>query len=202
MTKTKKNILSKPALRRKKPTRILKKTSEVNAFNKELLIKLYREMLLIRRFEEKAGQLYGMGLIQGFCHLYIGQEAVVTGMQMAAKEGDQVVIATGKEAWRKARPTSAGLKTLKPIPPKSTLPSATATTAPTAAIQSGKPGGRVSASRSPVIIILPSEMVEGFPETKQKNRSVRMLTTVHVNRRAKALSPNCHTLNRHTGARA
>ena len=51
----------------------------------------YREMLLIRRFEEKAGQLYGMGLIGGFCHLYIGQEAVVVGMQMAIKEGDQVI---------------------------------------------------------------------------------------------------------------
>ena len=48
-------------------------------------------MLLIRRFEEKAGQLYGMGLIGGFCHLYIGQEAVVVGMQMALKEGDQVI---------------------------------------------------------------------------------------------------------------
>jgi pyruvate dehydrogenase E1 component alpha subunit len=48
-------------------------------------------MLLIRRFEEKAGQMYGMGLIGGFCHLYIGQEAVVVGMQMASKEGDQVV---------------------------------------------------------------------------------------------------------------
>jgi hypothetical protein len=48
-------------------------------------------MLLIRRFEEKAGQLYGMGLIGGFCHLYIGQEAVVVGMQMAIKEGDQVI---------------------------------------------------------------------------------------------------------------
>jgi pyruvate dehydrogenase E1 component alpha subunit len=48
-------------------------------------------MLLIRRFEEKAGQLYGMGLIGGFCHLYIGQEAVVVGMQMAAIEGDQVI---------------------------------------------------------------------------------------------------------------
>src|SRR5258708_39738717 len=48
-------------------------------------------MLLIRRFEEKAGQLYGMGLIGGFCHLYIGQEAVVIGMQMAIKEGDQVI---------------------------------------------------------------------------------------------------------------
>src|SRR5690349_6596020 len=51
----------------------------------------YKEMLLIRRFEEKAGQMYGMGLIGGFCHLYIGQEAVVVGMQMAAREGDQVI---------------------------------------------------------------------------------------------------------------
>ena len=48
-------------------------------------------MLLIRRFEEKAGQLYGMGAIGGFCHLYIGQEAVVVGMQMALKQGDQVI---------------------------------------------------------------------------------------------------------------
>ena len=48
-------------------------------------------MLLIRRFEEKAGQMYGMGLIGGFCHLYIGQEAVVVGMQMALKPGDQVI---------------------------------------------------------------------------------------------------------------
>jgi pyruvate dehydrogenase E1 component alpha subunit len=48
-------------------------------------------MLLIRRFEEKAGQMYGMGLIGGFCHLYIGQEAVVVGMQMALKDGDQVI---------------------------------------------------------------------------------------------------------------
>jgi pyruvate dehydrogenase E1 component alpha subunit len=53
----------------------------------------FREMLLIRRFEEKAGQLYGMGLIGGFCHLYIGQEAVVTGMQLAIEEGDQVITA-------------------------------------------------------------------------------------------------------------
>ena len=45
---------------------------------------LYRAMLLIRRFEEKAGQLFGMGLIGGFCHLYIGQEAVVVGMRLAA----------------------------------------------------------------------------------------------------------------------
>ncbi len=55
------------------------------------LIGYYRDMLLIRRFEEKAGQLYGMGLIGGFCHLYIGQEAVVIGMQAAAKPGDSVI---------------------------------------------------------------------------------------------------------------
>ena len=57
----------------------------------EQLLKYYREMLLIRRFEEKAGQMYGMGLIGGFCHLYIGQEAVVVGMQTATREGDQVI---------------------------------------------------------------------------------------------------------------
>ena len=51
----------------------------------------YREMLLIRRFEEKAGQLYGMGVIAGFCHLYIGQEAVVVGAKMAARDDDQFV---------------------------------------------------------------------------------------------------------------
>jgi pyruvate dehydrogenase E1 component alpha subunit len=51
----------------------------------------FRDMLLIRRFEEKAGQLYGMGFIGGFCHLYIGQEAVVVGLQMCAREGDQVI---------------------------------------------------------------------------------------------------------------
>jgi pyruvate dehydrogenase E1 component alpha subunit len=55
------------------------------------LLKYYRDMLLIRRFEEKAGQMYGMGLIGGFCHLYIGQEAVVVGMQAAIAEGDAVI---------------------------------------------------------------------------------------------------------------
>ena len=60
-------------------------------FNKEQELAAYRQMLLIRRFEEKAGQLYGMGLIGGFCHLYIGQEAVVVGMQMAIKAGDEVI---------------------------------------------------------------------------------------------------------------
>ena len=51
--------------------------------NKEQLLKLYEQMLLIRRFEEKSGQLYGMGKIAGFCHLYIGQEAVVVGVPIA-----------------------------------------------------------------------------------------------------------------------
>ncbi len=71
------------------------------------LLKAYRMMLLIRRFEEKAGQLYGMGLIGGFCHLYIGQEAVVVGVMLATKEGDQFItsyrdhghmLATGMDA--------------------------------------------------------------------------------------------------------
>jgi pyruvate dehydrogenase E1 component alpha subunit len=60
-------------------------------FSRTEELQAYREMLLIRRFEEKAGQLYGMGFIGGFCHLYIGQEAVVVGLQMTAKPGDQVI---------------------------------------------------------------------------------------------------------------
>ena len=55
------------------------------------LLSYYRSMLLIRRFEERAGQLYGMGLIGGFCHLYIGQEAIAVGMQAAKRDGDQVI---------------------------------------------------------------------------------------------------------------
>lgn len=55
------------------------------------LLKLYRDMLLVRRFEERAGQLYGMGLIGGFCHLYVGQEAVAVGLQSAMRAGDQVI---------------------------------------------------------------------------------------------------------------
>lgn len=62
-----------------------------NLATRDVCLKFYRDMLLIRRFEERAGQLYGMGLIAGFCHLYIGQEAVVTGMQSAQKPGDQVI---------------------------------------------------------------------------------------------------------------
>ncbi|NNE58078.1 MAG: pyruvate dehydrogenase (acetyl-transferring) E1 component subunit alpha, partial [Hellea sp.] len=59
--------------------------------NKSELLQYYKDMLLIRRFEEKAGQLYGMGQIAGFCHLYIGQEAVVVGVRHAMKEGDQMI---------------------------------------------------------------------------------------------------------------
>jgi pyruvate dehydrogenase E1 component alpha subunit len=60
-------------------------------FTREQELTALRDMLVIRRFEEKAGQLYGMGAIGGFCHLYIGQEAVVVGMQMTLKKGDQVI---------------------------------------------------------------------------------------------------------------
>lgn len=75
--------------------------------DRDLMLKFYRDMLLIRRFEEKAGQLYGMGLIAGFCHLYIGQEAVVVGLQSLAQPGDSVIttyrdhghmLATGMDA--------------------------------------------------------------------------------------------------------
>ena len=57
--------------------------------SKKDLLELYNKMLLIRRFEEKAGQLYGMGHIGGFCHLYIGQEAVVVGIDSIKENGDQ-----------------------------------------------------------------------------------------------------------------
>ena len=62
-----------------------------NNYDMDLLREMYTKMLLIRRFEEKAGQLYGMGQIGGFCHLYIGQEAVVVGIQSAQIEGDSIV---------------------------------------------------------------------------------------------------------------
>ena len=62
-----------------------------NSLGAAELLGFYRQMLLIRRFEERAGQLYGMGLIGGFCHLYIGQEAVVVGMQACLKSGDSVI---------------------------------------------------------------------------------------------------------------
>jgi pyruvate dehydrogenase E1 component alpha subunit len=88
---------------RKKP----KSRTANDGLTRDQLRQGYRDMLLIRRFEEKAGQLYGMGLIGGFCHLYIGQEAVVVGVQLALGEGDEIItsyrdhghmLATGMEA--------------------------------------------------------------------------------------------------------
>jgi len=70
---------------------VARKPETKSNVSKEELLRYYREMLLIRRFEEKAGQLYGMGLIGGFCHLYIGQEAVVVGLEAASKAGDKRV---------------------------------------------------------------------------------------------------------------
>jgi pyruvate dehydrogenase E1 component alpha subunit len=63
------------------------------SIDRDQLLEFYRQMLLIRRFEERAGQLYGMGLIGGFCHLYIGQEAVAVGVQSVKEKGDQVITA-------------------------------------------------------------------------------------------------------------
>ena len=67
--------------------------------DKEQLLGFYRQMLLIRRFEERAGQLYGMGLIGGFCHLYIGQEAIAVGMQSIKKDGDQIINHVRHPQW-------------------------------------------------------------------------------------------------------
>ena len=81
----------KPADKAAKLENPAKPVDAVPDLGKEQELQAYRHMLLIRRFEEKAGQMYGMGLIGGFCHLYIGQEAIVVGMQMAIKPGDQVI---------------------------------------------------------------------------------------------------------------
>jgi len=96
------------AVAKKSPSADAKETgTPVANFSKDEELSAYRTMLTIRRFEEKAGQMYGMGLIGGFCHLYIGQEAVVVGMQMALQPGDAVItgyrdhghmIATGMDA--------------------------------------------------------------------------------------------------------
>lgn len=79
------------AASRRRPTKAQTESAPAQAVSSKDLLHYYREMLAIRRFEEKAGQLYGMGLIGGFCHLYIGQEAVVVGVQAALKEGDTVI---------------------------------------------------------------------------------------------------------------
>jgi pyruvate dehydrogenase E1 component alpha subunit len=74
-----------------RPTAVPTPVSPLASLTKEQELEAFSMMLLIRRFEERAGQMYGMGLIGGFCHLYIGQEAVVVGMQLAIEEGDQVI---------------------------------------------------------------------------------------------------------------
>ncbi len=89
MPKTAKQKPSSKKSPAKKKARI--KPDKKAPASSEELMDFYRQMLMIRRFEEKAGQLYGMGLIGGFCHLYIGQEAVVVGMQSAAKDVDTVI---------------------------------------------------------------------------------------------------------------
>ena len=85
---TKKASASKSGKSNKSKTSSKTKLREAN---KDELLGYYKGMLLIRRFEERAGQLYGMGQIAGFCHLYIGQEAVITGCKAAMKDGDQVI---------------------------------------------------------------------------------------------------------------
>jgi pyruvate dehydrogenase E1 component subunit alpha len=84
MAKSAKSVTKKKSTARKKVP------SEYPASMDELL-GFYKQMLMIRRFEEKAGQMYGMGLIGGFCHLYIGQEAVVVGVQSCLHDGDQII---------------------------------------------------------------------------------------------------------------
>src|SRR4029077_14735651 len=76
------------ALAKRRPKAVGREEPEVAAAE---LLKLYREMLLIRRFEEKAGQMYGMGLIGGCCHLYIGEEAVVVVVMAVAEPGDSII---------------------------------------------------------------------------------------------------------------
>jgi len=76
------------ALAKRKPRTVRQEEPDISPAE---LLRYYRDMLLIRRFEEKAGQMYGMGLIGGFCHLYIGEEAVVVGVMAAVEEGDSIV---------------------------------------------------------------------------------------------------------------
>ncbi|WP_188873386.1 pyruvate dehydrogenase (acetyl-transferring) E1 component subunit alpha [Iodidimonas muriae] len=78
--------------------------------SRDEMLDFYKQMTLIRRFEEKAGQLYGMGLIGGFCHLYIGQEAVAVGFQSALKEGDSII--TGYRAHGHAIVSGASPKSV------------------------------------------------------------------------------------------
>lgn len=86
-------MAARAAPKKKSVKKNSKASGKIANFSGDEELKAYYDMLLIRRFEEKAGQLYGMGQIGGFCHLYIGQEAVVTGVNKALKEGDQSITA-------------------------------------------------------------------------------------------------------------
>jgi pyruvate dehydrogenase E1 component alpha subunit len=86
-----KNASAKSSAAKTPAKRKSAKPEDASGFSREDDKASYREMLLIRRFEEKAGQMYGMGLIGGFCHLYIGQEAVIVGLMGATIKGDQIV---------------------------------------------------------------------------------------------------------------
>lgn len=91
MTLAKKTQSAPPAATRPSSSDKPGGAGDIADFTKDEELLAYRRMLTIRRFEEKAGQMYGMGLIGGFCHLYIGQEAIVVGMNMTLKGGDQVI---------------------------------------------------------------------------------------------------------------
>ncbi len=77
----------------KQKSKKAKPATQIQGLDTERLQQAYELMLLIRRFEERAGQLYGLGKIGGFCHLYSGQEAVVAGIQAARQPGDQMITA-------------------------------------------------------------------------------------------------------------
>jgi pyruvate dehydrogenase E1 component alpha subunit len=91
MAATSKAAKKGPRSSAEEPPKTKRRNGADDALDRDELLRYYRDMLLIRRFEERAGQLYGMGLIGGFCHLYIGQEAVVVGMQAAIGSDDAVI---------------------------------------------------------------------------------------------------------------
>ena len=117
-------------------------------------------------------------------------EGISSANRPGAKAGVQVVMATGKAAWTKARPTSAGFITLNPRPPNRALPSPIPVIAATAAIHRGKPGGRVRPSRRPVITAERSLTVSPSPPRREKTHSVATATRVVVSKRSSALRPN------------
>ncbi len=86
MVKARRTLIKKKAPRKAREAQV-----KIKEASRSECLEFYEKMLLIRRFEEKAGQLYGMGIIGGFCHLYIGQEAIVVGMKAASKEIDTVI---------------------------------------------------------------------------------------------------------------